>query len=161
MCMSAKLFQLYATLCDLMDCSPPGSSVHEILQAWILEWVAMPSSRPSSQPRDWNCIASHSEEGNGNPLQYCLENPVDRGAWWAADHRVTQSWTRLKRPSVHARIGEGNGSTLQCSCLENPRDRGAWWAAVYGVAQSQTRLSSSSSSRSPALAVRFFTTSAT
>ena len=36
-------------------------------------------------------------EGNGNPLQYsCLENPVDRGAWWAAVHRVAQSWTRLK-----------------------------------------------------------------
>ena len=34
------------------DCSPPGSSVHGILQARILEWVAMPSSRASSQPRD-------------------------------------------------------------------------------------------------------------
>ena len=36
---------------DPMDCSPPGSSVHGILQAKILEWVAMPSSRGSSQPR--------------------------------------------------------------------------------------------------------------
>jgi len=36
------------TLCDPMDCSPPGSSVHGILQARILEWVAMPSSRRSS-----------------------------------------------------------------------------------------------------------------
>ena len=35
-----------------MDCSPPGSSVHGILQARILEWVALPSSRGSSQPRD-------------------------------------------------------------------------------------------------------------
>ena len=36
-------------------------------------------------------------EGNGNPLQYsCLENPVDRRAWWAAVHRVAQSQTRLK-----------------------------------------------------------------
>ena len=40
------------TLCDPMDCSPPGSSVHGILQAKILEWVAMPFSRGSSQPRD-------------------------------------------------------------------------------------------------------------
>ena len=40
------------TLCDPMDCSPPGSSVHGILQARILEWVAMPSSRGSSQARD-------------------------------------------------------------------------------------------------------------
>ena len=44
--------QLCPTLCDPMDCSPPGSSVHGILQARRLEWVAMPSSRGSSQPRD-------------------------------------------------------------------------------------------------------------
>jgi len=36
-------------------------------------------------------------EGNGNPLQYsCLENPTDRGAWWATAHGVAKSWTRLK-----------------------------------------------------------------
>ena len=39
-------------LCDSMDRSPPGSSVHGILQARVLEWVAMPASRGSSQPRD-------------------------------------------------------------------------------------------------------------
>ena len=39
-------------------------------------------------------------EGNGDPLQYsCLENPRDRGAWWAAVYGITQSWTRLKRLS--------------------------------------------------------------
>ena len=40
------------TLCNPMYCSPPGSSVHGIVQARILEWVAMPSSRGSFQPRD-------------------------------------------------------------------------------------------------------------
>ena len=40
------------TLCDPMDCSPPGSSVHGILQAGILEWVAIPFSRGFFQPRD-------------------------------------------------------------------------------------------------------------
>ena len=44
--------QLCLTLCDPMDCSPPGSSVHGILQARILEWVAISFSRGSSQPRD-------------------------------------------------------------------------------------------------------------
>ena len=35
-------------------------------------------------------------EGNGNPLQYsCLENPMDRGAWWAAVYGVTKSWAQL------------------------------------------------------------------
>ena len=45
------------TLCHPMACSPPGSSVHGILQARILEWVAMPSSRGSSQPRDRNQVS--------------------------------------------------------------------------------------------------------
>ena len=40
------------TLCDSVDCSPTGSSVHGILQARILEWGAIPFSRESSQPRD-------------------------------------------------------------------------------------------------------------
>ena len=45
---AAKSLQSCLTLCDPMDCSPPGSSVHGILQARILEWVAMPSFRGSS-----------------------------------------------------------------------------------------------------------------
>ena len=80
-------------------------------------------------------------EGNGNPLQYsCLENPVDRRAWWAAVHGVAQSRTQLKWLSIQACIGERNGNPLQYSCLEKPRDRGAWWAAVDGVSQSWTLL---------------------
>ena len=49
MCLVAQSFP---ALCNPMECSPPGSSVHGILQARILEWVTMPSSRGSSQPRD-------------------------------------------------------------------------------------------------------------
>ena len=49
-CMCAHLLQWCPTLCDPMDCSPPGSSVHGILQAKILEWVAMPSSRDLPNP---------------------------------------------------------------------------------------------------------------
>ena len=45
------------TLCDPMDCSPPGSSVHGILQARILELAAMPFSRGSSQSRDWTQVS--------------------------------------------------------------------------------------------------------
>ena len=48
-------------------------------------------------------VSSLFGEGNGNPLQYsCLENSVDRGAWWAAVHGVAQTQTRLKRLSMHA-----------------------------------------------------------
>ena len=45
------------TLCSPMDCSPPGFSVHGILQARILEWVAIPFSRGSSQPRAWTWVS--------------------------------------------------------------------------------------------------------
>ena len=57
---SGKSHQPCPTLCDHMDHSPPGSSVHGILQTRILEWVAISSSRGSSQPRDQTqvcCIA--------------------------------------------------------------------------------------------------------
>ena len=60
-------------------------------------------------------------EGNGNPLQCsCLENPRDRGAWWAAIYGVTQSWTRLKRlgiSSVHSKKVKQCISTWHCLCF--------------------------------------------
>ena len=63
LCTCAKLLQLCLTLCHSMDCRLPGSSINRILQALrVLEWVAMPSSRGSSQPRDqtWiSCIFSY------------------------------------------------------------------------------------------------------
>ena len=49
-CVCAQLLQLCLTLCDRMDCSPPGSSVHGIPQARILEWVAISSSRDIPNP---------------------------------------------------------------------------------------------------------------
>ena len=71
----ASCFQLF---CDLKASSPPGSSVHRVLQARILEWVAMPSSRGSSQPMDGtyiSCIgrwtlyhwATREAHGTSNP----------------------------------------------------------------------------------------------
>ena len=52
-----KSLQLCPILCDPVNCSLSGSSVHGILQEGILEWVAMPSSGGSSQPRDWTLIS--------------------------------------------------------------------------------------------------------
>ena len=49
-----------STLCDFIDCSPPGFSVHGILQVRILEWVDIPSSRGPSPPRD-QTLVSYSE----------------------------------------------------------------------------------------------------
>ena len=60
---------------------------------------------------------------HSNALQYsCLENPMDRGAWQATVHRVTQSWTQLKQLSIHThtcvrthtQIPKNKGSTVDC-----------------------------------------------
>ena len=61
------------TLCDPMDCNPPGSSLHGIFLARILEWVAMPSSRGFPSPRNWNCVSClagrfFTAEPPGKPL---------------------------------------------------------------------------------------------
>ena len=56
MCLCQLSYQLCPTLCDPMNHDTPGSSVHGIFQARMLEWVAMPSSRGPSQPRDQTCI---------------------------------------------------------------------------------------------------------
>ena len=56
-CMFSKSLQSCLTLCDPVDCRPPGSCVHESLHARILERVSMPSSRGSSQPRAWTCVS--------------------------------------------------------------------------------------------------------
>ena len=72
------------TLCNPMDCSPPGSFVHGIHQARTLEWVAMPSSRGSSWPRDWICVSCiagrfFTTEPLGKPLHhssFVLESSV-------------------------------------------------------------------------------------
>ena len=106
--------------------------------------------------------------GCGNPLQYsCLENPVDRGGWQAAVHRVAQSQTQLSDfTSLHFKYGllggsvvknlpahvedlgsirgsgrslrGGNCNRFQYSCLENPVDRGVWPATVHRVTKSWT-----------------------
>ena len=62
-CVYVKSLQSCPTLCDLMEYRPPGSSVHGVLQARILEWAAFASSRGSSQPMDRtqvSCIAGDS-----------------------------------------------------------------------------------------------------
>ena len=64
---SVLVTQSYLTLGDPMDCSPPGSSVHEILQARILKPVAIPFSRGSSWPKDQNQVSYIADR-----LFYCL-----------------------------------------------------------------------------------------
>ena len=121
-CMKVKseseVAQSCLTLSDPTDCSPPGSSVHGIFQARVLEWGAIAFSAKSVNTQLMfllgfpggsvvkNLPANAGDTGsipglgrspgeeNCNPLQYsCRENPMDRGAWWAIVHGVTKSWT--------------------------------------------------------------------
>ena len=74
------------TLCNPMDCSPPDSSAHGILQARILEWVAVPSSRWSSPPKDRTCISNVTCTG--------------RQVLYAAGTYVVVQWLRLCAPKA-------------------------------------------------------------
>ena len=68
-------------------------------------------------------------EGNGNPLQYsCLENPRDRGAWWAAIYGVAQSRTRLKRLSSSSSSSRGDPDS--CLGLSATRGHKQGWRSV-------------------------------
>ena len=77
---------------------------HSRTLAWKISWMEEPGRLKSMGSlrvgHDWATLLSRIGEGNGNPLQCsCLENPRDRGAWWAAVYGVAQSRTWLKRLS--------------------------------------------------------------
>ena len=84
--MGAESLQGCLTVCDPVGCSPPGSPVHGILQASILGWVAMPSSRGPSPPRDWTRASSVSCIGT-RVLYHegCRESP-----------NFVPKWTQIK-----------------------------------------------------------------
>ena len=80
----------------------PPKSTYQLRILWVLR-----SKEPSCNAGDAGNLGSIPESGrfpgggHGNPFQYsCLENPMDRGAWKAVVHRVTESWTQLKRLST-------------------------------------------------------------
>ena len=78
---------------------------HSSILAWRIPWTEEPGGPQSlgslrvgqDSATSLSLFTFFIGEGNGNPLQCsCLENPRDRGAWWAAVYGVAQSWTRLK-----------------------------------------------------------------
>ena len=138
-CMKVKseseVAQSCPTLSDPMDCSLPGSSIHGIFQARVLECGAIAFSVIFFL-FFWI------------PFKVYIQMSVFKHDPWG--RKESDTTDRLHFHFSLSCIGEGNGNPLQCSCLENPRDGGAWGAALYGVAQSRTQLkqlSSSSSSR--------------
>ena len=122
------------TLCDPMDCSPPGSSVHGILQARILEWVAICFSRGFSPLRNGSLALQEDSllsEPQGNYFIYILSRGFPDGS--VVKNLPAMQETRGSIPGSERSPGEGIGNPLQYSCLGNPMDREAWWATVHRV----------------------------
>ena len=135
-------------LCDPMNGILPGSSVHEILQARILEGVAVPSSRGSFQPR--------SQTQGSPPGLLPPGKPKNTGVGSLSllqEIFLTQGFpggSVVKNPPANAgnagdmgsipglgrSPGEGNSYPLQYSCLENLIHGGAWLAIVHRIAKS-------------------------
>ena len=139
--MSTKSLQSCPTLCDPMDCSPPGSSVHGILQARIMEWVAMPFSKGSSRLRDRSCVSDVSYLGRQVLYHYHhLGSP-------AAAAKSLQSCPTLCDPTdgsppcspipgiLQARTLEGCHFLLQCMKVKSERSHVQLfttpWTAAY------------------------------
>ena len=83
---------------------------------WNLALVVKNLPANAGDIRDENSIRGSGRspgEGHSSPLQYsCLENPMNRGAWWATVHRVTQSWTELKWLTTHTYVCMEAGSRV-------------------------------------------------
>ena len=114
--------QLCLTLCDPMDCSPPGSSVHGIFQARILEWVAISFSRGSSRPRDQTRVshvagrhftiwATREVKGCWAPKNWCfwtvvlektLESSLDSKEFKLINPKGSQPWIFIGRTDAEA-----------------------------------------------------------
>ena len=106
--MSSSLIFLFLCLFSAKLISFPHLTIHSLIEPILIsglhQWL---SSRESAcNAGDLDLIPGLGRfpgGGQSNPLQYFyLENPMDRGVWWATVHRVTKSWTQLKRLSMHA-----------------------------------------------------------
>ena len=138
-----------------MDCTLLGSSVHEVFQARILEWVAISFCRGPSWSRNQTCISCVSCIGRRSLYLW---------ATWKALSRVYCTSVILNKSFPDGSVGKestcnagdtgdtgsipgsgrspggGNDNTLPYPCLSNHMDRVAWQATVQKVPKSQTRL---------------------
>ena len=106
----------------------PGSSVHGIFPATILEQVAISFSRGSSWCRDRTYVS-------------CIDRQILSPRATREAHLPASAGDAGSVPGWGRSPGGGHDNPLQYSCLENPMDRGAWWATIHGVAKSQMQLS--------------------
>ena len=141
------LAQSCLALWNPSDWSHPVSSVHGILPARILEWVASSFSRRYSWFRDLthnSCIANRlfSITESPPPTPHCTG--IFLCSYFCEYFELLSGTNLILWHLVwlhQRRLREGNGTPLQYSCLENPMDGGAWKTAVHGIAEGRTWLS--------------------
>ena len=115
--MCAKSLQSCQTLGDPMDCSPPGSSVYGILQAKILKWVGMPSSRGSSWPRDPTQVSYVSCTGRWVLYHWHLmESPFYHTATAKSLQSCPTLWPRRRQPTRLLRPWDSPGKNPGVGC---------------------------------------------
>ena len=126
LCSHAQSLLSCPTLCDPMDCSPPGSSVRGIFQAGILEWVAISSSRGSSHPRGQTCVSCIADGFfTTKPLGEALRLPTDEATACAlyiegeipADMQRT-SFLGVKLPPVFPALDWLRSDPLEGGCRD-------------------------------------------
>ena len=140
--------------CNPMNCYLPGSPVHEIFQARILEWVATSSSRRSSPPMDQtlvscvSCIGKQILYHRATRELFSLETPNQQRTWlskWCigkeSSHKAEDAGDSGSNPQSVRSPWRRKWQRLQFSCLKNPTDRRARLAIVHRVTKSQERLS--------------------
>ena len=128
LCVCVTLLQLCLTLCDSMDCSPLGSSVHGIFQARMLEWATISFSRGSSRPRDGthvsyvSCTGSSFFTTKGKRKSLVLSRLSDAHSWHDADFapHLQRSgpllWRRKWQPTPVFLSGESQGQRSLVGC---------------------------------------------
>ena len=138
MCFRTESCSVMSDSLNSMDCSPPGFSLHGILQARILLWIAIPFSKWSSQPR----------QGLNPRLPHC------RCILYGLSHQGSPGDANSKEPACPFRRHKRHRfnpwvrkipwkrawQSTPYSCLENFMDRGSWQTTIHGVAKNRTQL---------------------
>ena len=148
-----KVTQSCLSLCNPMDCNLPVSSVHGILQTRVLEWIAMPFSRASFQPRDGTLVSYiksrfftiwATREGDSNCVCVCVERERERLPrccyWWRTHLPVQETWDMGLIPGSGSSPKRGHGAThssilaWRIPWIEEPS------RLVHSATKSQTQL---------------------
>ena len=136
MCVHAKSLQPCPTLCNPMDCSPKGSSVHGILQARKLEWVVVPFSRGSSWPGiEPTCLMFPAFVGGFF---------TTRASWQVQWYRLTDFQGRNKEEDVKKRLVDMGGWGRGRSGWDELREQhwhmySAMWISLEDIRLSESR----------------------